>query len=351
MGGASEAARVALDARCPCFYGWVIVAILVVVQCASHIGSVLLNAITISYMMDEYELAGVSRPTFSLMWMLGTLCAGVGTFFAGRLIDRHGARVCMPAVMLVEAAFVLLMVHTGPGEALPWQLLPVSFFGIRLCSLGAVNPWINAVIGQWFFKRRGKAVAIKGFGNEIGVNLLLAPIFQALLDANGWRSANTIFAGLCVVVSLPAGLFLHHTPESVGCLPDGDHRIRSTAAYSPVAGADDTDETETTQKKGPEAQRGSYTRAQAFRTLPIYLLAFDMFFAATIGAGTAQVMRPALLESGATRETPCLLYFSARCCVLVLSDEYTSTKAPSLPAVPCSAAVPRFLTGMVYVQA
>ena len=102
-------------------------------------------------------------------------------------------------------------------------------FTVSKSDRGINNP--AAVIGQWFFKRRGKAVAIKGFGNEIGVNLLLAPIFQAILDANGWRSANTIFAGLCVVVALPAGLFLHHTPESVGCLPDGDHRCGAVCAF------------------------------------------------------------------------------------------------------------------------
>jgi hypothetical protein len=146
------------------------------------------------------------------------------------------------------------------------------------------------------------------------VNLLMAPFFQMLLDTVGWRRANLLGAGVVALVAVPVGVLIYHTPEEVGCLPDGDHRAAKpgTVAYAAVATAEECGNGKPAAGGGGWAAAGagaaapsvgtdhSYTRAQAFRTLPVYIFGLDIFFAAAIGAGTAQVMRPALRENGAT---------------------------------------------------
>ena len=49
----------------------------------------------------------------------------------------------------------------------------------------------------------------------------------------------------------------------------------------------------------PRQQQYSFTRRQALRTLPIYLLSIDKFFSAIIGAGCSQVLLQVLRENGA----------------------------------------------------
>ena len=74
------------QARCSCFYGWWLLLLLVFVQCAGHSGSIILNSLTIAYMFDEFAAIGISNADFSVFWLIGTGCAGIGTLFYGRLI-------------------------------------------------------------------------------------------------------------------------------------------------------------------------------------------------------------------------------------------------------------------------
>ena len=52
--------------------GWAVVGLLVAVQCASHMGSILLNTQTISYMVDDFAAAGISPVAFSVMFLIRT---------------------------------------------------------------------------------------------------------------------------------------------------------------------------------------------------------------------------------------------------------------------------------------
>jgi hypothetical protein len=200
MGTAAAGSRRDWPARCGCFYGWWLLGFLVLVQCAAHSGSIILNSLTIAYMLDEFVELGVSNADFSIFcalepprtfrsvaqfashradthrdthththreresslpdWraicmgrrpgpgLIGTGCAGLGTLFIyGPLIDTFGARVCMPCALCLMALSLCLMASVG--AQLPVQFLPLAFFGVRSACLGMIFPWINTVIGQW----------------------------------------------------------------------------------------------------------------------------------------------------------------------------------------------------------
>ena len=53
----------------------------------------------------------------------------------------------------------------------------------------------------------------------------------------GWRKANIAGAVVCGVWALPCFLLLFHTPESVGCRPDGESAYAALAAEGGEAGS------------------------------------------------------------------------------------------------------------------
>ena len=320
--------------KLPFFYGWVVVATGVIVAVlGSHIGSILINTLTMArvsaalraaasfasqsrvaaQIYDDFEEKGVIRSTVSVCWLIGTLASAVATPFLGAALDRYGTRTCMPLALLTLAAGMLTL---GLSETL--YTLPLAFFLIRSMSLGAINPFTTACIGQWFNTKRGKAVAVIGTSGQIMTNLVLAPYFQLALDTLGWRQTHIVLALVPVTAALIAALLMCHTPESVGLQPDGVTELPYTGAESEKSDGEDSDreallgggggssdEEDSASTKPPPSprtprqQQYSFTRRQALRTLPIYLLSIDKFFSAIIGAGCSQVLLQVLRENDA----------------------------------------------------
>eukprot|EP01043_Picozoa_sp_COSAG02_P044758 COSAG02_NODE_4028_length_5886_cov_2.738552_5_plen_247_part_00 len=228
------------------------------------------------------------------MWLIGTGGAGVGSLYYGRLVDIYGARVMMPTALLILSLSITAMANTGAREALPTWGLPFAFFGIRSATLGAIFPWVSTVIGQWFNRRRGTAVGMKGFGTEFGVNLCMAPPVQWLIDSYGWRLANTTLALFACTVALPLAVFMRHTPEQVGLRPDGDLRTPRARDHSEektllrkeavrtenLSNAEDdragdarlheaNEETYDDEEEQNSDETFSFTRQEALRTIPV----------------------------------------------------------------------------------
>ena len=179
-----------------------------------------------------------------------------------------------------------------------------------------VSPFSQNVTNQWFDRRRGRAISM------LGVSCMLIsanPIFgtatawQDALDGVGWRAAHVYGAFIPLLMAIPARLFLFSTPESVGCTQDGDPP--PPTADKTLDDEDDEeasllsvyDDSEKSEEKDRRPKIGSpravgsddFTRGEALRTLPVYLLCVDKFFSAIIGAGCSQVFMQVLVENGA----------------------------------------------------
>ena len=215
----------------PYFYGWNIVAVgVLATSMGSHIGSVFINTLTMARVYDDFFDLGYQRSTVSFCWLCGTLCSAAATPLLGSSLDRFGARNCMPMALLMLASGMLVL---GISETL--HTLPLAFFLIRAASLGAINPFVSGTLGQWFATKRGKAVATVGVASQIITNMMIAPVFQRLLNTIGWRQTHLICAVAPVSVACLAALVMCHTPESVGMVPDAK-QVQEGQSYAGAEG-------------------------------------------------------------------------------------------------------------------
>jgi hypothetical protein len=152
-----------------------------------------------------------------------------------------------------------------------------------------------------------------------------------LINSYGWRITNMLLALFVFTVAVPTAIFMRHTPEQIGLRPDGDARTprardqseeksllqrkkgtsssssssSSSSGKNPPGGSeeendDDEEEGEETfeDEEDEEEKAYSFTRQEALRTAPVYILGVDIFFSAVIGAGTIQVLKQ-------VRSVPC----------------------------------------------
>ena len=258
-------------------------------------------------MMDDFEAGGVSRTRFSAMWTAGTFCAALIAPLCGQLIDRFGGRICIPLAMTLTAAasFGLSIVPT----AFPYALA-LAIMAFRCGTRGMLAPYITTVLGQWFQAKRGKVIAVQMTGQQLGISFILGITWETLIAAYGWRTASRIGALAVLLLATPAGLLIFHTPESVGLAPDGAPVERVADAEEadaeaeqllPSDGGGSSSETKQASNGGSSAgsrRQLSFTRAQALRTLPMYVLMFNQLCQAILGGGLSQNFPALLRENG-----------------------------------------------------
>ena len=234
------------------FYGWAIVGTSVVVTFAqvSMYGPVLSVFVT----PIEQEL-GWTRWETSMAFTIGSLGGSVGTALVGHLLDRYGARAAVVvAGMLVTGALIGLAVMQEV-----WQFW--GLFGLgRTAALTGVNLGVTVALGNWFIRKRGRAISFMSIGLRAGQALVPLLIVTPLILAYSWRHAYVALAVMAFLfIALPGWLFIRRRPEDFGLLPDGA-QPGEAAAEAPGAPAPDPD------------GEVSFTLAEARRTPAFWLL-------------------------------------------------------------------------------
>jgi len=185
-------------------YGWVVLASAFVIITMA-VGTLFSLAVFLKPLEDSM---GWARSSVSAIALLNWIAMGLGSFLAGYLSDRFGARpVVLGGGVLLGAGLIL----SGRAEAL-WHFY-VSFgvlvgFGV---SCFYVPLTVTAV--RWFEHRRGMAAAIVSSGNGLGT-LIIAPLTRWLINAYDWRTAFLILGEIALVVVIPAALLLRRAPAA-----------------------------------------------------------------------------------------------------------------------------------------
>jgi predicted MFS family arabinose efflux permease len=160
------------------------------------------------------------RGKVSLALTFTTTILALGLPFAGRLIDRFGARrVILPSTLMV--GLILLSAYFCSGKI--WQLYVLYLaVGIAGCGVGPV-PYCT-VIAHWFDKYRGLALGLMMLGLGAGA-MIMPSAAQYLIARVGWRLTFCIVGAATLLIAAPViAIFLKDRPEPMGLLPDGATR-------------------------------------------------------------------------------------------------------------------------------
>lgn len=193
------------------FFGWWIV-----------FGSLLSHAIRESafffifgvYLLQWQQNFGWSKFAISGSFSLSQLVNMGLSPIQGWLIDRFGARLLMNFGTLLFG-FSLMGLSTI-------QNLQSLFFFVTLISVGANIAGfltVNAVLANWFLRKRAFAMGLASSG--MGVGGAIAPAVAWAVVTFGWR--ETLFwSGVALLaIGLPVAQLFRHRPEDFGFQPDG----------------------------------------------------------------------------------------------------------------------------------
>lgn len=280
-------------AKCPFFYGWVVVA----VSTLSVIGSVPGQTAGVGVFTDYIiETLGVTRNQLSLAYLIGTVTSGLILPYAGKLLDRIGVRLMSVFASLGLGVSLILFATVGNwthylASWISLGLLPVAtasfaFLMIRFFGQGNMTMVGRVAMGKWFNHWRGMATAIAGIPIAFAFNA--APwIMNTLIEAVGWKQACWILAGIIGGGMSVIGLiFFRDNPEECGLLMDGKK----------------PDETAEHAKPELHPVYRQFTRTEAMRTVSFWAYALGLAAHGLIVTAVAFHITSIGEEMGKTRD-------------------------------------------------
>ncbi|MSQ11552.1 MAG: MFS transporter [Dehalococcoidia bacterium] len=210
------------------YYGWVIVAVALLMNMAAAGANPVVFSFFISPMSTDL---GWSRSSLTWAVTFQLVTGGAIAPLLGMLVDKIGARWLGVMAGLIAGVSIMslsLVHHLWMVYAL-FALSGAGGFGGPGAALLTIVP-----VAKWFQVKRGRAVAIASVGMPAGT-VLCIPLAQWLISAYGWRTAWVVFGVVVSAVVIPAcGLFMRKVPEDLGLKPDG---VTDTASPAQAAKA------------------------------------------------------------------------------------------------------------------
>jgi MFS family permease len=196
------------------YYGWVLVWALGATTIVSYGTTQYLFGVLVVPIQQDL---GWTRAEISGAFSLGLVLTGLLGVPIGRLVDRHGARVLMSAGSLLGG---LSLIGLAQVHQL-WQLYALWSFGIGLATALTFYPVTFTVIANWFWRRRGSALALLSLVGGLASPIFI-PLEGWLVPILGWRSTVIILGLLQIGIALPLhAILVRHRPEDLGLHPDG----------------------------------------------------------------------------------------------------------------------------------
>lgn len=193
------------------FYGWVVVAVFLVIGIALY-GIHFSFGVFFKSIEAEFDL---TRAATSAILSANLLLAGLCSFFAGWALDRYGPR----RVVLLMAVFTgLSLVLTSQTNAL-WQLF-ITFSLLLAMGTGPLYVVPMSAVSRWFDKKRGLALGLASMGIGLGT-MVMAPFATYLITNYSWHTAYLVIGLIAWVIAIPLTRLLKRDPREIGALPDG----------------------------------------------------------------------------------------------------------------------------------
>ena len=196
MDGAAGSGGV--DSRASWKTAWLVLAILSI-----SYGSPLVIVVGMKPMQ---EALGTERSVLALAGALVWVGTGSGGILMGWLADRIGvARTVMIGTCMIAGGLALSSVGSI------WALY-VGHALLGFLGNGGVYPPLLVYVSRLFERRRGAAIALISSGQYVA-GVLWPALFERGIAAFGWQAVMLGYAGIALVLMLPATLFLKPPPK------------------------------------------------------------------------------------------------------------------------------------------
>jgi MFS family permease len=216
MDGAAGSGGV--DSRASWKTAWLVLAILSV-----SYGSPLVIVVGMKPMQ---EALGTDRSVLALAGALVWVGTGSGGILMGWLADRIGvARTVTIGTLMIAGGLALSSVGSI------WALY-VGHALLGFLGNGGVYPPLLVYVSRWFERRRGAAIALISSGQYVA-GVIWPSLFERGMTEFGWQTVMLGYAGIVLVLMLPATLFLKPPPKpapvpvraGASSAPGGRHRV------------------------------------------------------------------------------------------------------------------------------
>lgn len=239
--------------RTPFYYGWLILGMSSLATfAASGVSQVVMGGIQVYIINDT----GWSPSTISYAATAGTWGSGLIAPFIGRVADRHGPRLLMPAGLIVAGVCFLLL----SGVNSVWQ-----FYAAYVVSRAVSNTVLIGLVPRtaavnFFRRRRNIVLALLSTFRPIAgaINIQLIALIAV---SQSWREAFRYLGIFAFALVIPVALLMRRRPEDIGLQPDG----AATPPPQPSPGGRGG----SAVAPSPET---SWTVREAIRTRPYWLI-------------------------------------------------------------------------------
>jgi len=279
--------------KIPFFYGWVILVAGTIGILMSIPGQTMGVSVFTENLLSDLQ---INRNSLSLAYLVGTLGSGLMITRAGKLYDKHGARVMafiagvMLGLMLVFLTRIDRMVDAITGSALlspimaTFILLAIGFWGIRFFGQGLLTMVSRNMVMKWFNRRRGLANAVLGIFSALGFSV--APkILSQIIDRLEWRGAWIFLAVLVgVIFAVFVLIVFRDNPEDCGLVADGKMKERKM------------------RQRPPSLPDRDFTLKEARKTLAFWAFTLALSLSALYISGLTFHVVSVFESSGLTRE-------------------------------------------------
>lgn len=200
---------------------------------------------------------GWSRSLLAGAFSVFTLVHGISNPLIGMLCDR------MRPERIVAFGGVMLGIVLWADSYISTPHDLYLYFGLCTAVAVASCGWVPAVIQvqRRFHDRLGFALGIVSAGVGLGM-MLVVPVCQLLIESVGWRMAFRVLGVICVVVIVPAALYLGRS---------GQGRAAAPAAGRP---APSSPKSARPARSAPRSIRIT----EAMRAAPFWLIMIAYFF-------------------------------------------------------------------------
>jgi len=210
------------------YYGWIIVAVSFLTLFFS-IGIRVSFGVYYVAILDDFRW---SRADTALAFSIAMCVHAMFAPVSGYLIDRFSPRRLFP----VGAAFLAIGLILCSFISNRWQLY--LFWGVFTAigiNMTGFAPNMT-IVPRWFIKKKGLANGIAASGIGAG-SLFVAMIAGLIIKYWGWRAAFLVTATAVLLFIIPAAsIFLRHSPQEIGLLPDNVKNRREERAGGILSG-------------------------------------------------------------------------------------------------------------------